>query len=87
MLVRHRDETTFVDRVQVVTHELRGSGEMVEAERDDAITGTDVGDRLAFEAQVVASQELHDLSRRRVVVIVEPRDVGRGLHYDPGSIV
>ncbi len=84
--MRHRDEATFVDRVQVVAHELRGSGELVEAERDDAVTGTDVGDRLAFEAQVVASQELHDLPRRRVVVIVEPRDVGRGLHYDPGSI-
>ena len=92
VLASRVDERALVHGTEIEADRGLGSGELVQTERDDAVAGAEIGDPLPGQVEVVTREEVDDLLRRGVVVVVEPRDVDGTFHraqtnrrHTPGS--
>ena len=70
----------LVDEPEIETDRGLGPGELVQAERDDAVARAEISNPLPGEVEMITGKEVDDLLRRAVVVVVEPRDVDGSFH-------
>ena len=80
VLADEAEEPVLVDDLEIEPDELGRVGGIVQPEREDPVTRSEVGDPRPLEGETVAAEELDNLSGRVVVVVVEPRDVGGAVH-------